>query len=82
MLIYVTFGFSLLTTFSATADFDATPMSVSLSASQRRGCIQIGIVYDNIADPNEVFEVVLTSNTANVEVASGGDTAVVVIFGK
>ena len=54
-------------------------MGVTLSLSQPRDCIQVAIVNDNILDPNEVFEVVLTTTTVNAMVLAGGDTATVTI---
>ena len=54
-------------------------MSVTLSPSQPMDCIQVAIVNDIIADPDEVFEVVLTTNTVNAIVLDGGDTATVTI---
>ena len=54
-------------------------MTVTLSLSQPRDCIQVDIVNDVIADPNEVFGVVLTTNTVNATVLDGADTATVTI---
>ena len=54
-------------------------MSVTLSQSQTRDCIQVDIVNDVISDPNEVFEVVLTTNTVNATVLAGARTAIVTI---
>ena len=52
---------------------------LSLGLPQPRDCIQVAIVNDIIADPDEVFEVVLTTNTVNAIVLDGGDTATVTI---
>ena len=54
-------------------------MTVTLSLSEPRDCIQVDIENDNILDPNEVFEVVLTTNTVNAAVLGGADTATVTI---
>ena len=54
-------------------------MTVTLSLSQPRECIQVDIVNDVIPDPNEVFEVVLTTSTVNAVVLDGADTATVTI---
>ena len=66
-----------LNIFLAIADFNPQAMTVTLSLSQPRDCIQVDIVNDIIADPNEVFEVVLTTNTVNTIVLDGADTATV-----
>ena len=65
--------------FLAITDFNPQAMTVILSPSQPRDCIQVAIVNDIIPDPNEVFEVVLTTNTVNATVFAGGDTATVTI---
>ena len=54
-------------------------MTVTLSSSQPRDCIEIAIVNDVIAEPNEVFEVVLTTDTDDAVVLDGADTATITI---
>lgn len=49
-------------------DYSPQAMNVVLSLAQQSDCIQVAIVNDAVVDPNEVFNVVLTTN-ANVNVA-------------
>ena len=65
--------------FSVISDFGSQAMAVSLSASQTQDCVQIPIVNDVILDPNEVFEVTLTTTTTGATVRSGLDSATVTI---
>ena len=64
---------------SVISDFGNQPMSVTLSASEPRGCVQVSIVDDVVVDPNEVFAVTLTTTTAGATVRSGLDAATVTI---
>ena len=63
----------------ATDDFNADPLTVNLNATQLRDCVQIPIVEDALLDPNEMFSVVLTTNTPGVVVRPGRDSAQVII---
>ena len=63
----------------ATDDFNAEPLTVNLDSTQLRDCVQIPIVEDALLDPNEMFSVVLTTNTPGVVVRSGRDSAQVII---
>ena len=48
--------------FPATADYNPSPFTITLSASQTRACIQVPIVNDVLAEDNEVFQVSLSTN--------------------
>ena len=60
---------------SAAVDFLPQQMTVSLSADQLRACVQVAIVEDTIVDPNEVFDVSLTTSTSGVAVRLGRELA-------
>ena len=63
----------------ANDDFDPDPLTVILSEVQPRDCVQVPIVGDALLDPNEMFNVVLTTSTPGVTVRSGRDSAQVII---
>ena len=46
-------------------------MAVTLSPTQLRDCVRVPIVDDDIFDPDEVFRVILTTNTVGVIVSPG-----------
>ena len=64
---------------SAIDDFSTQPMTVILSPTQLRDCVRVPIVDDSILDPNEVFNVELTTGTPGVVVRPGLDLAQVTI---
>ena len=51
-----------------TEDFDSQSLTVSVSETQRSDCVQIAIVADTVDEPDEVFNVRLTSSTPGVGV--------------
>ena len=50
-------------------------MTVSLSANQLRACVQVVIITDTLVDPDEVFDVSLTTSTSGVAVRLGREVA-------
>ena len=80
VIIQGTIIYLFLICFSAFVDFDARAIEVSLSAINTRDCVQIQIADDTILEPNEVFEVQLTTSTAGATLRSGFDFATVTIM--
>ena len=62
-----------------TEDFDSEPLTVIMSETQREVCVHISIVADSIGEPDEVFNIELTSNTTDVTVLQGRSSAEVII---
>jgi hypothetical protein len=56
---------------TAIADFSTQSMAVTLSPTQLRDCVRVPIVDDAFFDPDEVFRVILTTNTVGVIVSPG-----------
>ena len=52
---------------------------MTLSEIQLRDCVQVPIVGDALLDPNEIFNIVLTTSTPGVTVRTGRDSAQVII---
>ena len=53
---------------------------MSLSATQLRDCVRIGIVDDELTDNDEEFDVQLSPTMSGVTVRQGFDSAVVTIL--
>ena len=75
LLLHVSYALT-----SAVADFLPQQMTVSLSADQLRACVQVAIIADAIVEPNEVFDVGLTTSTSGVAVRLGREVAQVNIL--
>ena len=76
-LLKKTFKFSCV--FLAGTDFSIAPQTVTLSATQLRDCVIVGIVDDNVLDPGEVFSVTLTTNSVGATVRDALSSAQVTI---
>ena len=70
LLLHVSYALT-----SAVADFLPQQMTVSLSADQLRACVQVVIITDTLVDPDEVFDVSLTTSTSGVAVRLGREVA-------
>ena len=62
-----------------TEDYNPQSLTVSLSDTERSDCVQIAIVADSVGEPDEVFNIELTSSTPGVTVLQGSSPAEVII---